>query len=184
MVQTGAKSNESVYTNKVAEHFVFTHKFNDLERGKGGKRVMSSCYQDKLGNNWQIKLYPFGRKCEFCGNSVCKKHSTHVSIYLVAANCTDIVELDWWKTIRCRMSLLVPKKETQSQIIRTKEIDKRKFDCNHLDWGWSEFVPLEYAVSCMAFNFIFSVYLLLLYVADSKHFISHSCSIYSASICS
>lgn len=85
--------------------FTFTHKFGALRSVVDGGRLLSPVHTDRNNNHWQIKLYPGGRKCEFCGNSLCRKHASHMSLYLVAANCENLPELDWWKTVKCRMSV-------------------------------------------------------------------------------
>ena len=62
------------------------------------------------------------------GNSLCRKHASHMSLYLVAANCENLPELDWWKTVKCRMSVSKVSETGKKTVVYDKEIDKRKFD--------------------------------------------------------
>ena len=88
--------------------FRFMHTFRNIDQVGEGFGLLSPMYSDDFGNHWQIKLYPLGRKCEFCGNALCRKQSNHMSVYLVAAGCENLVELDWWKCVQYRMQILVP----------------------------------------------------------------------------
>ena len=142
--------------------FTFTHKFGALRSVVDGGRLLSPVHTDRNNNHWQIKLYPGGRKCEFCGkhrasqapikmpmksslacgmtcigNSLCRKHASHMSLYLVAANCENLPELDWWKTVKCRMSVSKVSETGKKIVVYDKEIDKRKFD-----WYVHAFMPL------------------------------------------
>ena len=51
-----------------------------------------------------------------------------MSLYLVAANCENLPELDWWKTVKCRMSVSKVSETGKKTVVYDKEIDKRKFD--------------------------------------------------------
>ena len=61
-----------------------------------------------------------------------------MSLYLVAANCENLPELDWWKTVKCRMSVSKVSESGKKIVVYDKEIDKRKFD-----W-WAQAFVLEY----------------------------------------
>ena len=67
-----------------------------------------------------------------------------MSLYLVAANCENLPELDWWKTVKCRMSVSKVSESGKKIVVYDKEIDKRKFD-------WSEQpVPCPLHMACCA----------------------------------
>ena len=54
--------------------------------------------------------------------------ATCLSIWsLQTANCENLPELDWWKTVKCRMSVSKVS-DGKKIVVYDKEIDKRKFD--------------------------------------------------------
>ena len=53
--------------NAKGQCFSFSHRFCHISTKANGSRMLSKCYNDTDGNEWQIKVYPAGRNCEVCG---------------------------------------------------------------------------------------------------------------------